>query len=215
MGGVPQKWLVEAYPLLDTQIHCHFSIVGLLYRQSLPFSTFINNNTLETGKKKKRFVEKEGGWEGKSEEGRRKLVWLEVSACGQVPPCLRSIQTLVHILLLLSAWVLGPLLVPRPCPLTALVYASVLHLATQLIILGKKVFPFLSNHSFGLTAPLLCFGWSRLSCITWYMPIESVLIWNRFRKKLFCHLYVPKYYMSLKAEEKYFASIFLLCYVFH
>lgn len=88
-------------------------------------------------------------------------------------------------------------------------------LNNPLIILGKKVFPFLSNHSFGLTAPLLCFGWSRLSCITWYMPIESVLIWNRFRKKLFCHLYVPKYYMSPKAEEKSFASIFLLCYVFH
>ena len=214
MGGVPQKWLVEVYALLDIQIQCHFSIVCLLYRQSLPFSTFINKNTLETGKK--RLVEKEGGWEGKWEEGRRKLAWLEVLACGQVPPCLRSTQTLVHILLLLlSAWVLGPLLVPRPCPLTALVYASVLHLTTQLINLGKKVFLFLSHHSFGLTAPLLCFGWSCLSCITWYMPIESVLIWNRFRKKLFCHLYMPKYYMSLKAEEKYFASIFLLYYVFH
>lgn len=44
------KWyLITAYPLLDIQIHCHFSIVGLFYRQSLPFSTFIHKNMLETG----------------------------------------------------------------------------------------------------------------------------------------------------------------------
>lgn len=34
-------------------------------------------------------------------------------------------------------------------------------------------------------------------------------------KKIFCHLHVPKHYMSLKAKQKYFGLTFLLCYVLH
>ena len=110
-------------------------------------------------------VKKERGLEGKWGEGRRTLAWHGVLAYGQVPPHLYTTPNLVHLLLLLSASILGPLLVLRLQPLTALIYASGPHLTTQLKILGNKVF--LSNHSFHLTAPLPCFGWSCLSYLTW------------------------------------------------
>lgn len=46
--GISKWCLITAYLLLDIQIHCHFSIMCLFSRPSLPSSTSLNENTLGT-----------------------------------------------------------------------------------------------------------------------------------------------------------------------
>lgn len=83
------------------------------------------------------------------------------------------------------------------------------------IILNNKVFVFVKSFlPGGSSSPVFMLLLSLY--MTWYMPVECILTWNRFRKKLFCYLYTQKniwcFYVS-RMNRNIFASTFLLYYI--